>query len=98
MHVCILSDTNVWGGAEVHAVGLAGALAERGHDVSIVPLNEDVFRARLKGGPGGRVEVRKPAMAKPIYRMGYRDCAALLRRLPGDAGVFVRWGMEAGSL
>jgi len=97
VNVCILSDTKVWGGAEVHTVGLAGALAGRGHDVSIVALGDDVFRDRLNGCRTS-VAVRKPALPRPMHRMGFRECAALVRGLPGDVGVMVRWGLEAGSL
>ncbi len=98
MDVCILSDTDAWGGAEVHTVGLADVLARRGHRVSIVALGDDVFRPKL--GPEGRpgVRVHKPTLAKPIYRMGYWECAALVKGLPGDVCVLVRLGVQAGSL
>lgn len=98
MDVCILSETDAWGGAEVHTVGLADVLARRGHRVSIVALGDDVFRPKLGPEPRPGVRVHKPALARPIRQMGYRECAALVKGLPGDVCVLVRLGVQAGSL
>ena len=98
MNVFLLTHTAGWGGSEVHTLALAGTLAARGHRVSIVALGADVFRGRLDGLPPGAVEVRTPALPRPLERMTFGECAAVLRRLRGGAAVMVRSGMEVGSL
>ena len=94
--VCILSETNAWGGAEVHTVGLADVLVRRGHQVSTVALGDDVFRPKSAGGPAGRARPQADAGAAdlPDGLSGVRGAGEESTR----TCVLVRLGVQAGSL
>src|SRR5436309_1429604 len=97
MNICFISETVAWGGAEVHTVALAELLAERGHDVRVIALGHDVFD-EIGHQPGTRFTVQKVALSRPVKKLSWSECRALLRDLPTDRGVLVRFGLDVGSL
>ena len=97
MNICFLSETAAWGGGEVHTLGLAETLAERGHEVVIAALGHGVFD-EVGSHPGVRFKVLRVPLPKPVKQLRWGECTALVRGLPSGVGVLVRWGMQVGSL
>jgi glycosyltransferase involved in cell wall biosynthesis len=97
MNISFLSETSAWGGAEVHTVELAELLAERGHTVRIVALGHGIFD-EVGRRPGARFAVQRVPLTKPVKRLSWSECTALVRRLPDGVGVLVRFGLDVGSL
>jgi glycosyltransferase involved in cell wall biosynthesis len=97
MDICFLTETPAWGGAEAHTVDLAEVLAERGHRVRIVALGHGVYD-EVGRRPGARFTVRRVPLARPVARLSWSECRALLADLPAGVGVLVRFGLAVGSL
>src|SRR5262245_32750897 len=97
MDICFLTETAAWGGAEAHTVALAEVLAGRGHRVQIVALGHGAYDEAGRR-PGAGFTVRRVPLPRPVKRLSWSGCRALLRGLPAGVGVLVRWGLEVGSL
>jgi glycosyltransferase involved in cell wall biosynthesis len=95
MTINLLSGTDGWGGTEVHTVGLAHALAARGHDVCIVGLGHERFQQAGLGDVPFRIQTI--SLPGRVHELTFRQWRSLLRGLSG-VGVLARWGLEVGSL
>lgn len=80
--ITIVTSATAWGGAELQATALAGALAARGHRVSLVELGGRWFdRAEVRAVPGLRVaHVPGPSLRE----MRGRDAFRALQEFAGD--------------
>jgi glycosyltransferase involved in cell wall biosynthesis len=97
MNICFLSETSRWGGGEVHTVQLAETLAQRGHEVQIVALGHNVYD-ELGQRPRLPFKVQRVPLNKPVNQLSLSECSELVKRLPADTGVMVRFGLMVGSL
>lgn len=101
MRIVLLTAGSSWSGVEVHTVGLARALGERGHDVAIVELGRELYgRApqplpcpviHLRLGPGTAGEV-------PLESLSFRAWKREFSSLRADVAISVKGTFLFGSL
>jgi glycosyltransferase involved in cell wall biosynthesis len=88
--ICFVLASNVWGGAEIHTVGLANTLVERGHTLAIVELDRPVIAGhRALLDPAVSVSRAPSAGAGAVYRA--------LRPIRADVGVLVKGWPQMGT-
>jgi glycosyltransferase involved in cell wall biosynthesis len=58
MNVIIVSETSQWGGLESHAVALAQALCDAGHQASIVCVGQDSYELYRQAVPDAQFPIR----------------------------------------
>jgi len=97
MKVAILSKAGVWGGLEVHAVGLTQALIRRGHDAFILCLDQATRELYQLFG-GDRVPLVQVNGSKPTEQRGCLDWLTAFRRITADACIFEKNTLHTGSL
>jgi glycosyltransferase involved in cell wall biosynthesis len=97
MEIVILSQTSVWGGAEAHAVGLAEALATRGHSPMLVCADGATFDLYEKAA-SGRVPLEKLRNTKPLSEHNWLDWLRQFRRFPNAACIYEKGTLHSGSL
>lgn len=93
--VTLLTHSFGWGGTEANTLGILTALAERGHDVTLVQLGHEIYDSALPASR--RFASRHVALPRPIERLTVGWWRRLLRELRTDVcvlskGAFdVRW-------
>ncbi len=96
LQISILTSPSAWGGMEEHTVGLARALGEKGHDVSIFEVGSNYYgqgrTERIRN-----VSVRSLDIPKPIKNLGLLKAIRILGRLRGDVCIFPKGGFDEGS-
>src|SRR4029453_6906939 len=97
MEIVILSDATIWGGAEAHAVGLAEALATRGHSPLLVCANGATFDVYEKVA-SGRVPLKKLRTTKPLSEHNWLDWLRQFHGFPNAACVYGKGTLHSGSL
>jgi glycosyltransferase involved in cell wall biosynthesis len=94
MRIAFIVHAGVWGGAEVHAVELAKVLLARGHEVSIVGLDQP--SADLYRNATGDIPELKFAVV-PIARGRFWKMAKELQKLACDSCIFIKGTLHTGS-
>jgi glycosyltransferase involved in cell wall biosynthesis len=94
--IAILTVTNEWGGAEIHAVQLAGTIRDRGHEVTIVCLTERTYSLYSERSSGS-VDLAALFMPKEWWRMNFIDWLRLLRHQSWNACVFIKGSLHVGG-
>jgi glycosyltransferase involved in cell wall biosynthesis len=96
MRVSILTATSSWGGAENHALQLAGALDRHGHDVVLVELGHQVF-TNLNRPLGGRIHLRQIELPRPLEYLSRSEGKRILNQVRADVCVFEKGELESGN-
>ena len=96
MRVAIFTATSAWGGAEIHAVQLAGALARLGHEVSIVELGHQVFTEAKLPVPKS-VQLTRIDLLAPLERVSRREACRIMRKVRPDVCVFEKGDLDAAN-
>jgi glycosyltransferase involved in cell wall biosynthesis len=96
LKIALLIASNGWGGMEMHAAHLANGLADRGHEVTLVELDEPVFRAAGEADP--RVQVTSPDFGGLSGRVGWWRWWRYFRGFGCDVALFEKGGLMTGSL
>lgn len=96
MKVCLLTSASQWGGTELHTIGLAETLVERGHQVSIVQLGHDLYE-RVKSQLNGRVNLVQVNTPKSGGDVSFFEWVRILRKLASDVCVFEKGLLDLGS-
>ncbi len=96
MKVSILTSSKGWGGIAVHTLGLAEALDRRGHEVSIVELQGDVYR-RARLDRDGYIRVIHIDRAPRREHLSWWESFRILRQLKGDVCIFEKGHLDTES-
>jgi len=97
MKITVLTDTQGWGGTELHTLALAETLVARGHQVCILEVGRSWYGTALAGAHTEIRTVQVEARCR-IGRHAFREIWRLLGAVPGDVAVFPKGIFEAGSL
>src|SRR3954468_509130 len=97
MDIGIIGRPSCWGGTELHLLGLARTLAERGHSVSIVSLGSNLFADRL-GAVTDRIRVITLGLSKALEKHSLLDIHRLTKNLNFDVLVLEKSSFDLGSL
>jgi glycosyltransferase involved in cell wall biosynthesis len=93
MKIAVLACSNIWGGAEVHAVGLIRVLRQRGHEAIIYGLDDITQALYDKMAPEAR-----PIASLSVNSRGFLSCFLTLKKIKAQACVFVKGTLNAGGL
>jgi glycosyltransferase involved in cell wall biosynthesis len=96
MNVGLLTMTEAWGGSEVHSVGLARALRERGHTATVVCLTERAY-ALYRERVYQQIPLASLSIPKVLERMGFVDWLRLFARQPWDVCVLIKGEFNTGG-
>lgn len=96
MRVAILSATSAWGGAENHAIQLAGALNARGHEVLLVELGHQIFQQKNLT-PSGRIELKHINLPRPLEQLSWKEAQRILAQVAADVCVFEKGELDAAN-
>lgn len=97
MKVSILSESVAWGGTEVHTVGLAETLLDRGHEVTVVQLCNNFF-GRFRTDPRNSINIIDVPLSKPVKRVTVLEWIRVLTALQADVCVFEKGSLDSGSV
>jgi glycosyltransferase involved in cell wall biosynthesis len=93
--VAVLVSSSGWGGMEIHAARMVRTLAERGHAVTLVELDERVFDpAQFADLP---VSVVSPGFGRPSPAVPFLAWRQYLRSLDCELALFEKGNVHAGS-
>jgi glycosyltransferase involved in cell wall biosynthesis len=96
MKVLFLTASSSWGGTEIHTLGLAATLAQRGHDVQLLSLGHEAFRQTPFPRENG-VTHAQLFLPGPLRELGFWTWRRLLKRLDADIAVFPKGHVKSGS-
>jgi glycosyltransferase involved in cell wall biosynthesis len=94
MKVLIVGKTRIWGGLEVHAITLAGVLAERGDDVSIGCIDAETYELYARQSPAG---IRLTRLTPPEHET-VRGWLRTFRDVDADAVMLEKGTLATGGL
>lgn len=97
MKLSILTAASAWGGAEIHTVGLAETLKNRGHDVFVVQLGHDIY-GRMGWQDDKRGKLLRLEISKPLSDLSLWESRRLLGTLSADACIFAKNTSTIGNL
>jgi glycosyltransferase involved in cell wall biosynthesis len=95
VRLALLVSSSGWGGMEIHTARLARTLAERGHEVTLVELDQRVFDPAQFNGAAVRVVA--PGFGRPSAEVGYLAWRRYFRGLGCDAALFEKGNVHVGS-
>lgn len=96
MDICILTSTEGWGGAELHTVHLAGTLAARDHQITLVSLGHRFFE-HLEGDSAQNFRLLHLDPGKPATNVSFLRWVTLLRKLRCDVCILVKCDIYTGN-
>lgn len=94
--VVLLAQATAWGGAESHTAGLVAHLAARGHEPLVACYHQATYEVYQRIA-SSCVSVLCLPIQRPSQALGYREWRSVLRKLPGDACLFAKGTLRAGS-
>src|SRR5262245_28925658 len=101
MRIVLLTAGSSWSGAEVHTVGLARALGERGHDVAIVELGRELYGRAPQPLPCPVIHLRPgsgTAGEVPLESLSFGAWKREFSSLRADVAISVKGTFHFGSL
>ncbi len=97
MKVLLLTSSSNWGGTEIHTLGLASTLVQRGHDVHVLALGHEAFRNTPFAREGG-FTLSQLFLPGPLRELGFWTWRRLLKRYVADIAIFPKGHVKCGSL
>jgi len=97
MKILLLASASGYGGAEVHTLKLAAALAGRGHSVTIVARGSQFYQGRLDQRDS-RLRLRALGGERMPSPMGYREWRGVFRTMPANVAVLAKSSFRTGSI
>src|SRR3954469_9405767 len=95
MRISILTATSAWGGLESHAVALAEAVRNRGHEVGIVELGHTIYDHHLDQAKG--IDIIHLPLPKILEQLSFNDSFKLLKALRSDIAVFEKGELDSAN-
>lgn len=96
MKLCILSYTTELGGAEIHTISLARALASRGHEIVIYQLGNDIY-SNVEFDSNTKIRIARLETPPPPTSMNFTDWFLILWNLEGSVCLMPKGTWDRGS-
>lgn len=101
MRVLLLTAAGPWSGVEVHTLGLAEALKDRGHEPVIVELGRDRYAHGPRPPPCEVIRVPlggSPEVPVPLESLSFGAWRRAFAGLRGDVAISIKGTFKFGSL